>query len=59
MKNTKLTCTFYIGGERVEKLTAEQSEVILKRLSTAMSHYYTQHPEEYASLKSVEAPQGG
>jgi len=51
MKDTKLTVTLHIGGKQVEKLTAEQSERMAKRLSEAMSAYYTAHPEEYAKLK--------
>ena len=50
MKNT-LTVTLHIGGQQVDKLTAEQSESMAKRLSEAMSLYYTAHPEEFSKLK--------
>lgn len=52
MKNAKLTCTFYIGGKQVEKLTPEQSERIAQRLSEVMSLYYTNHPEEFKKIKN-------
>lgn len=53
-KQKPLTCTFYVGGKQVEKLTKEQLEIISQRLSTAMSAYYTAHPEEYIKLKTEE-----
>lgn len=46
-----LTVTFHIGGNQVDKLTAEQSERMAQRLSETMSLYYTAHPEELAKLK--------
>ena len=52
MKDTKLTATLHIGGKQVDKLTAEQSERIVERLSEAMSVYYTAHLEEYQKLKN-------
>ena len=51
-KNKPLTCTFFVGGKQVEKLTDAQLEVISQRLSTAMSIYYTAHPEEYIKIKT-------
>jgi hypothetical protein len=51
MKDTKLTVTLHIGGEQVERLTPEQSERMARRLTDAMSIYYTAHPEEYSKLK--------
>jgi hypothetical protein len=53
-KQKPLTCTFYIGGKQVERLTEEQLEIISQRLSTAMSAYYTAHPEEYIKIKDKE-----
>ena len=50
MKNT-LTVTLHIGGKQVDKLTAEQSERMARRLSEAMSLYYTAHPEEFSQVK--------
>jgi hypothetical protein len=50
-KNKPLTCTFYVGGKQVDKLTDEQLDAIAKRLGEAMSIYYTAHPEEYRCVK--------
>ncbi len=49
-----LTCTFFIGGKQVEKLTEEQKEVMAQRLSEHMSLYYSQHPEEFAKIKDLD-----
>lgn len=46
-----LTFSFYVGGERVERLSPEQSKRIAERLAETMSVYYTAHPEEYADFK--------
>lgn len=51
MRDTKLTVTLHIGGERIEKLTADQCDRIAERLSDAMSIYYTAHPKEFTNLK--------
>ena len=48
----QLTCTFYIGGKQVDKLTPEQLNRMSERLSKTMSEYYSRHPEEYKKLKS-------
>jgi hypothetical protein len=50
MKNT-LTVTLHIGGKQVDKLTAEQSDRMARRLSEAISLYYTAHPKEFAEIK--------
>ena len=52
MRDTKLTVTLHIGGERIEKLTPEQSVRIAEKLSEVMSTYYTAHPEEFKNLKN-------
>lgn len=52
MKQAPLTVTFHIGGKQVESLTAEQTEQMSKRLSEAMSTYYTAHPEEFRKIKN-------
>lgn len=52
MKQAPLTFTLHIGGKQVESLTAEQAERMSKRLSEAMSTYFTAHPEEYLKIKS-------
>ena len=50
-KEQKLTCTFFVGGKQVEKLSPEYLEKMSQRLGEAMSLYYTSHPEEYQRLK--------
>ena len=50
-KDKPLTCTFYVGGKQVEKLTDEQLEKMSQRLGEAMSTYYTAHPDEYRAVK--------
>lgn len=49
-KAKKLTCTFFVGGKSVEKLTPEQRAKIAQRIGEAMSTYYTAHPEEYQKI---------
>ena len=50
-KEQTLTCTFFVGGAPVEKLTPAQLDKISERLGAAMSTYYTAHPDEYAKIK--------
>ena len=52
MKQKPLTVTLHIGGKQVDRLTDEQADVIVKRLSEGMSIYYTAHPEEFKKIKS-------
>lgn len=49
-KEKPLTVTLYIGGKKIDKLTEEQSEKMMKRLGEAMSIYYAAHPEEFKRL---------
>ena len=51
-KEKKLTCTFFVGGKQVEKLTPEQCERMAQRVGEVLSLYYSAHPEEYRKLKS-------
>ena len=51
-KEQKLTCTFFVGGKQVEKLTPDQTERMAQRLTETMSLYYTAHPEEYSQLET-------
>lgn len=46
-KEQKLTCTFFVGGEQVDKLSPEHLEKMSLRLGEVMSIYYTAHSEEY------------
>lgn len=47
----KLTCTYYVGGKQVSKLSPEHLDKMAQRLGEVMSLYYTAHPEEYLKLK--------
>ena len=51
-KEQKLTCTFFVGGKQVDKLTPEHLDTMASRLGAAMSIYYTAHIEEYKQLKT-------
>lgn len=50
-KQQKLTCTLFIGGKQVDKLTPEQLDRMVERLGEAMSTYYTQNISEYLKIK--------
>ena len=52
MAKAQLTCTYYIGGKQVDKLTPEQTNKMAQRLGEAMSVYYTHNLSEYKKLKS-------
>ena len=54
-RNQTLTCTFYVGGVQVDKLTPEQLDRMAEKLGAAMSIYYTAHPAEYAKIKPAAA----
>ncbi len=55
MTNKPLTVTLHIGGNRIDKLTDEQTEKIAQRLSDVMSRYYTAHISEYQKIKIANA----
>ena len=50
-KEQKLTCTFFVGGKQVDKLTPEYLDKMAQRLGDVMSIYYTAHSDEYKQLK--------
>ena len=52
-KEQKLTCTFYVGGKQVDKLSPEYLDKMAQRLGEVMSIYYTAHPNEYKLLKAT------
>lgn len=54
-KEKKLTCTFFVNGVQVDKLTPEHLEKMAQRLGETMSLYYTANIEEYKQLKSNSA----
>ena len=49
----ELTVTFFVGGERVDKLTEEHKERIAQRFGEALSSYYSRNIAEYARLKTT------
>ena len=51
-KEQKLTCTFYVGGKQVDKLTPEHLEKMAQRVGEALSIFYTQHLDEYQRLRA-------
>jgi hypothetical protein len=51
MEKKKLTCTFFLGGKPIEKLTSQQTGSIAARLGEVMSRYYTAHLDEFKKLK--------
>ena len=50
--NKPLTVTLHIGGNQIDKLTAEQSEKMAQRLTETMSLYYTSHADEFQKIKN-------
>ena len=51
-KEKKLTCTFFVGGKQVDKLTPEHLDKMSQRLGEVMSLYYTAHHDELAKLNT-------
>lgn len=51
-KEEKLTCTFFVGGKQVDKLTPEQCERMAERVGEVLSLYYTANPEEYQKIRN-------
>ena len=45
------TWTYYVNGEKGDKLTDEQCDRICEMLSEAMSRYYAAHPDEFKKLQ--------
>lgn len=50
-KEQTLTCTFFVGGKQVDKLSPEHLDKMAQRLGEVMSLYYTQNITEYKQLK--------
>ena len=50
MAKKELTCSFYVNGERVEKLSPEHIQRLCDALSESMSEYYTLHPDEFEKV---------
>ena len=51
-KEQKLTCTFFVGGKQVDKLSPEHLDKMARRLGEVMSIYYTANSAEYQQIKS-------
>lgn len=51
-KEQTLTCTFFVGGKQVDRLTEEQCERMAQKVGEVLSLYYTANPEEYRKLKT-------
>ena len=51
--NRAISCTFFVGGKQVDKLTDEQCERMALKVGEGLSLYYTAHPDEYRQLKST------
>ena len=51
-KDQKLTCTFFVGKTKVDKLTPEHLDKMAQRLGETMSLFYTQHIDEYKQLNN-------
>ena len=49
-KTEPLKVRIFINGEERSVFTPEEQERMRKRMSNAMSEYYSQHPEEYADF---------
>lgn len=49
----ELTCTFYIGGKQVDRLTPEQRDRMAQTIGNTMSTYYTARPDEYREIKNT------
>jgi ABC-type transporter MlaC component len=50
-KEKPLTCTFFVGGKPIERLTPEQLDRMAERIGEVMSSYYSNHIDEYQNLK--------
>lgn len=51
-KEQTLTCTYFVGGKQVDRLTEEQCERMAQKVGEVLSIYYTAHPGEYAQIKT-------
>lgn len=51
-KDKKLTCTFFLNGVQVDKLSPEHLEKMAQKLGDVMSIYYTAHLDEYRKINN-------
>ena len=52
-KTKALTCTYFVSGKQVERLTPEHLDKMAKRIGETLSRYYSVHPEEYKNIKGA------
>lgn len=50
-RGNQLTVTLFIGDKQIDKLTAEQSNLVAELLSKVMSRYYDSHLDEFKKIK--------
>ena len=54
MAEKKLTCTFFVSGKQVERLTPEHLDKMAQRIGETLSKFYSVHPDEYRKIKGGE-----
>ena len=58
MAGKKITCTFFVGGQQVDKLSPEQCERMAKRVGETLSAYYSSHINEYIKINLPAVQEG-
>ena len=54
MAGKALTCTYYVSGKQVERLTPEHLDKMAQRIGETLSKFYSVHPDEYRKIKGGE-----
>lgn len=54
MAGKALTCTFFVSGKQVERLTPEHLDKMAQRIGETLSRFYSVHPDEYRKIKGGE-----
>lgn len=54
MAKKEFTYSFYVNGERVDRIPDDVLDRMAENLGQTMSTYYTAHPEEYKKITSKE-----
>ena len=58
MAGKTLTCTYYVSGKQVERLTPEHLEKMAQRIGETLSRFYSAHPSEYQKIKTESRQKG-
>ena len=58
MAGKTLTCTFFVGGKQVERLTPEHLDKMAQRIGEALSKFYSVHLDEYRKIKTESRQKG-